>query len=79
MNLPKQIYSRTHPGAIVLLHPNSSTNTEILDEVLTHWEKEGYKLKTLDYLNNKNSIINFKNSIMNHSKNIVIYKYFNSR
>ncbi|TQX29058.1 delta-lactam-biosynthetic de-N-acetylase, partial [Clostridioides difficile] len=43
----------THPGAIVLLHPNSSTNTEILDEVLTHWEKEGYKLKTLDYLNNK--------------------------
>ncbi|HBG2769711.1 TPA: delta-lactam-biosynthetic de-N-acetylase [Clostridioides difficile] len=48
-----KIYSRTHPGAIVLLHPNSSTNTEILDEVLTHWEKEGYKLKTLDYLNNK--------------------------
>ena len=38
---------------ILLLHPNSSTNTEILDEVLTHWEKEGYKLKTLDYLNNK--------------------------
>ncbi|MFL8672611.1 delta-lactam-biosynthetic de-N-acetylase [Clostridioides sp. GD02404] len=48
-----KIYSRTHPGAIVLLHPNSSTNTEILDEVLTHWEKEGYKLKTLDYLSNK--------------------------
>ncbi|WP_304340039.1 delta-lactam-biosynthetic de-N-acetylase [Metaclostridioides mangenotii] len=46
----EKIYSRTHPGAIVLLHPNSKTNTEILDEVITHWEKEGYKLKTLDNL-----------------------------
>ena len=46
----EKIYSRTHPGAIVLLHPNSKTNTEILDEVITHWEKEGYKLKTLDSL-----------------------------
>ncbi|GAA3661429.1 delta-lactam-biosynthetic de-N-acetylase [Asaccharospora irregularis] len=46
----EKIYSRTHPGAIVLLHPNSKTNTEILDDVLTHWTKEGYKLKTLDYL-----------------------------
>ncbi|RDY24662.1 delta-lactam-biosynthetic de-N-acetylase [Romboutsia maritimum] len=48
-----KIYSRTHPGAIVLLHPNSKTNAEILDEVLTHWEKDGYKLKTLDYLTQK--------------------------
>ncbi|RDY29468.1 delta-lactam-biosynthetic de-N-acetylase [Romboutsia weinsteinii] len=48
-----KIYSRTHPGAIVLLHPNSKTNTEILDEVLTHWEQEGYTLKTLDYLTKK--------------------------
>lgn len=46
----EKIYSRTHPGAIVLLHPNSKTNTEILDEVITHWKKEGYKLKTLDEL-----------------------------
>lgn len=49
----EKIYTRTHPGAIVLLHPNSKTNTEILDEVLTHWESEGYKLKTLDYLTKK--------------------------
>jgi peptidoglycan-N-acetylmuramic acid deacetylase len=48
-----KIYTRTHPGAIVLLHPNSKTNTEILDEVITHWEQEGYKLKTLDYLTKK--------------------------
>lgn len=45
-----KIYSRTHPGAIVLLHSNSQTNAEILDEVLTHWENEGYKIKSLDYL-----------------------------
>lgn len=45
-----KIYTRTHPGAIVLLHPNSKTNTEILDEVISHWEEEGYKLETLDYL-----------------------------
>ena len=25
-------------------------NTEILDEVITHWKEEGYSLKTLDYL-----------------------------
>lgn len=49
----EKIYTRTHPGAIVLLHPNSKTNTEILDEVLTHWENEGYTLKTLDYLTKK--------------------------
>lgn len=45
-----KIFTRTHPGAIVLLHSNSKTNSEILDDVLTHWEKEGYKIKTLDYL-----------------------------
>lgn len=54
----EKIYSRTHPGAIVLLHPNSRTNTEILDEVLTHWEQEGYKLKTLDYLVKNNNTKN---------------------
>ncbi|MEG1411322.1 MAG: delta-lactam-biosynthetic de-N-acetylase [Terrisporobacter sp.] len=46
-----KIYSRTHPGAIVLLHANSKTNSEILDEVITHWEEEGYTLKSLNYLN----------------------------
>lgn len=54
----EKIYSRTHPGAIVLLHPNSKTNTEILDEVLTHWEQGGYKLKTLDYLVKNNNTKN---------------------
>ncbi len=52
----EKIFSRTHPGAIVLLHPNSTTNADILDDVITHWKKEGYEIKTLDYLtNNSNS------------------------
>ena len=50
-----KIYTRTHPGAIVLLHPNSKTNTEILDEVITHWEQEGYKLETLNHITKKSN------------------------
>ena len=29
---------------------SGKTNTEILDEVITHWKEEGYSLKTLDYV-----------------------------
>lgn len=50
-----KIYSRTHPGAIVLLHSNSLTNCQILDDVLTHWEEEGYTIKNLDYLTKKSN------------------------
>lgn len=45
-----KIFTRTHPGAIVLLHPNSKTNCEVLDDVITEWKKQGYTLKSLDYL-----------------------------
>lgn len=41
---------RIHPGAVVLLHVTSQTNAEILDELLTKWEGEGYTFKTLDQL-----------------------------
>ncbi len=37
-----KLLSRIHPGAIVLLHSTSSTNAEILDELLTKWEDMGY-------------------------------------
>ncbi len=37
------LYSRVHDGAIILLHPQSSTNTEILDEFITTLIKEGYE------------------------------------
>ncbi|MFI3326172.1 MAG: polysaccharide deacetylase family protein [Clostridia bacterium] len=37
-----KLLSRIHGGAIVLLHSTSSTNAEILDELLTKWEEMGY-------------------------------------
>lgn len=45
-----KLLPRTHPGAVVLLHSTSQTNAEILDELLTHWEQEGYSFGTVDEL-----------------------------
>lgn len=45
-----KLIGRIHPGAIVLLHSTSSTNAEILDELLTKWEDMGYSFKSLDSL-----------------------------
>ena len=45
-----KLLNRIHPGAIVLLHSTSSTNAEILDELLTKWEEMGYTFKTLDQI-----------------------------
>ncbi|HCC01419.1 MAG TPA: delta-lactam-biosynthetic de-N-acetylase, partial [Ruminococcaceae bacterium] len=38
----QKLLPRTHPGAIVLLHCTSKTNSEILDELLTKWQQMGY-------------------------------------
>ena len=43
----EKLMSRIHPGAIVLLHNTSSTNAEILEELLSKWEAEGYSFGTL--------------------------------
>lgn len=45
-----KLLGRIHPGAIVLLHSTSSTNAQILDELLTKWEEMGYTLKPLTEL-----------------------------
>ena len=45
-----KLLPRTHPGAVVLLHSTSKTNAEILDELLTHWEQEGYTFGTVEEL-----------------------------
>ncbi len=37
----EKLLGRIHPGAIVLLHSTSSTNAEILDELLTKWGRNG--------------------------------------
>ena len=41
---------RIHPGAIVLLHSTSSTNAQILDELLNKWEDMGYSFHSLNEL-----------------------------
>ena len=43
-----KLMERIHPGAIVLLHSTSSTNAEILDELLTKWKAEGYSFGKLE-------------------------------
>ena len=45
-----KLLTRIHPGAIVLLHSTSKTNGEILDELLTKWEKMGYTFAPLSEL-----------------------------
>ena len=42
-----KLIPRVHPGAIVLLHSTSKTNSEILDELLTKWEDMGYSFGTV--------------------------------
>lgn len=49
----KRILQRTHNGGIMLLHAVSKTNAEILDDVITEWETQGYELKSLDELPTK--------------------------
>ena len=45
-----KLLPRTHNGAVVLLHSTSQTNAEILEELLTKWEAEGYRFGTLEAL-----------------------------
>ena len=45
-----KLLPRIHDGAIVLLHSTSSTNAEILDELLTKWEDMGYRFAPLTEL-----------------------------
>ncbi|MEG1427245.1 MAG: polysaccharide deacetylase family protein, partial [Oscillospiraceae bacterium] len=47
----KKLLPRVHPGAVVLLHSTSKTNGNILDELLTKWEEQGYCFDTVDKLN----------------------------
>jgi len=46
----EKLLGRIHPGAIVLLHSTSSTNAEILDELLIKWKEMGYEFRSLDQL-----------------------------
>ncbi len=45
-----KLLPRIHNGAVVLLHSTSTTNAEILDELLTKWKAQGYTFTTVDAL-----------------------------
>lgn len=45
-----KLLPRMHNGAVVLLHATSQTNAEILDELLTRWEQEGYRFAPIAQL-----------------------------
>ena len=46
----EKLLGRIHPGAVVLLHSTSSTNAQILDELLTKWKEMGYTFRSIDQL-----------------------------
>ncbi len=37
-----------HNGAVILLHPTSKTNADILDSLLTEWKAAGYRIGSLN-------------------------------
>ena len=45
-----KLLPRIHNGAVVLLHSTSQTNAEILDELLSKWEEQGYSFGTVEEL-----------------------------
>ena len=49
----EKILSSVHNGAVILLHPTSKTNADILDGVITELKSRGYSFGTLDELYEK--------------------------
>ena len=45
-----KILENTHNGEVILLHPTSSTNAEILPMLIDEWRKMGYSFGNLDEL-----------------------------
>ncbi|MBQ8850387.1 MAG: polysaccharide deacetylase family protein [Clostridia bacterium] len=48
-----KIFENLHNGAIILLHPTSATNAEILSDVIKTLKADGYRFGTLDELTEK--------------------------
>ena len=42
-----KLISTTHDGAIILLHPTSSTNAAILSDLIAQWRDMGYTFGSL--------------------------------
>ena len=45
------IINNFHSGEIMLLHPNSKTNSEVLDAIIKEAKSQGYEFKLLDQFN----------------------------
>lgn len=45
-----KVLSGTHNGEVLLLHPTSATNAEILPTLIREWKNMGYRFGTLDEL-----------------------------
>ena len=43
-----KILSNTHNGAVILLHPTSKTNADLIAELISEWRSMGYEFGTLD-------------------------------
>ena len=50
----KKVLDNTHNGAVMLFHPTSSTNAQILPVLIHRWREMGYTFGTLDQLTSKN-------------------------
>ena len=46
----EKLLENTHNGAVVLLHPTSKTNVEILPKLIDSWREKGYSFGNLDEL-----------------------------
>ena len=44
----KMIINNLHCGEIMLLHPNSKTNSEVLDTIIKEAKEQGYEFRLLD-------------------------------
>ncbi len=49
----QKILDGTHNGMILLLHPTSSTNAEIIGDLIDQWKAEGYRFGSLTELKQK--------------------------
>lgn len=47
----EKLTERIHPGSIILLHSTSSTNAEILNDIITEWKNMGYTFGNLNEIN----------------------------
>lgn len=47
----EKLMSRTHNGAVILLHSTSKTNGKYLQDFIERWKEKGYKFKSIEQLN----------------------------